>query len=335
MAMTVEHYYRILELPLDASSDDIRTRYRQMARVYHPDRYTDPSDKEFVEALMKRVNEAYNGLLRTPRAQIKQAPPPPPTPTIYRTVKGIPTVMAIVLVGVAFVLGAVTVQLLHFSPLSPATASANSAIITQQTNQLAAVECITQTVAGGASVIATNQQPVQLSQSEALKVEASGIGIFPVRASTTTNNQAPLVEPIASVESIATLAASTDTPIPTATALPTNTPRPTSTDEPTATDQPTPPAVATATIEAFVRTNAGVLYIITNPYNVYARAQTSIDSEAASLLVTGQQVLLTGRTGDNYWLRVLLPDGRQAWIYAESAGANSELLSTLPIVSNP
>lgn len=318
MALNIETYYRILELPLNASNDDIRIRYRQMARVYHPDRYNDPVDKEFVEAMMKRVNEAYNTLLHTPRPHAAQASPQPQAPTIYRTVRGIPTVMAMVLTGVAFVIGAITVQLLSFNFLAHATM--NTAALALEATQLAGEQCISQTVASATTVAVAEKA----TQSEPLAVEVSGLGLFPLRASAANTSQAPAVEPIAPISP-------TDTPVSTATAIPTNTSVPTPSETPTSPPLPSP-TVEPATATTIVRTDAGVLYTINNPYSVYARTATSIQAEPAALLATGKQILVTGRTGDNYWLRIMLENGQQAWIYAESAGATNELLAALPIV---
>jgi preprotein translocase subunit Sec63 len=60
-------YYRILEVPPGASQEEIKTRYKQLVRIYHPDRYVDPVDKSFVEQKLKEINEAYNALTNPDR----------------------------------------------------------------------------------------------------------------------------------------------------------------------------------------------------------------------------------------------------------------------------
>lgn len=50
--------YRVLELPIDASSKDVHGAYRRLARRYHPDRNPSPSAR----ARMADLNEAYSWL---------------------------------------------------------------------------------------------------------------------------------------------------------------------------------------------------------------------------------------------------------------------------------
>jgi DnaJ-class molecular chaperone len=57
--MEFKDYYKILEVPRDASQDDIRKAYRKLARKYHPDVSKEPD----AEARMRDLNEA-NDVLR-------------------------------------------------------------------------------------------------------------------------------------------------------------------------------------------------------------------------------------------------------------------------------
>ena len=52
-------YYQILNLPIDASLDDLKHAYRKLAYEYHPDVSTLPNARE----LFIRLNEAYEYLL--------------------------------------------------------------------------------------------------------------------------------------------------------------------------------------------------------------------------------------------------------------------------------
>ncbi len=55
-------YYEILDISTDAGLDEIRTQYRRMVRIYHPDRFRNPADKEYAEHKIKEINEAFQVL---------------------------------------------------------------------------------------------------------------------------------------------------------------------------------------------------------------------------------------------------------------------------------
>ena len=57
--MAKRDYYELLSVAKDASADDIKRRYRQLAMKYHPDK--NPGDKE-AEAKFKECAEAYEVL---------------------------------------------------------------------------------------------------------------------------------------------------------------------------------------------------------------------------------------------------------------------------------
>ena len=52
-------YYEVLGIQKNASEDEMKKAYRQMAKKYHPDLH--PNDKE-AEEKFKEVNEAYEVL---------------------------------------------------------------------------------------------------------------------------------------------------------------------------------------------------------------------------------------------------------------------------------
>jgi curved DNA-binding protein len=58
MAVSFQDYYEALEVPRDASADDIRRAYRRLARKYHPDVNKDPG----AEDRFKQISEAYEVL---------------------------------------------------------------------------------------------------------------------------------------------------------------------------------------------------------------------------------------------------------------------------------
>ncbi len=59
MAIEFRDYYKILDVPRDASADDIRKAFRKLARKYHPDV---AKDKVQAEEKFKEINEAYEVL---------------------------------------------------------------------------------------------------------------------------------------------------------------------------------------------------------------------------------------------------------------------------------
>jgi COMPASS component SWD3 len=85
----LQHYYKILGLSVGASQADVKHAYRELAKVWHPDRFThDPQGKQQAEAQFKQINEAYNYLRDyqfdpsdEPEPPLEESPPPEPTTT--------------------------------------------------------------------------------------------------------------------------------------------------------------------------------------------------------------------------------------------------------------
>ena len=63
MTREIKRAYRILGLPAGASSDDIKSAYRDLAQVWHPDRFSHSDRlKEKAERNLTRINEAFQAL---------------------------------------------------------------------------------------------------------------------------------------------------------------------------------------------------------------------------------------------------------------------------------
>ncbi|HEX9082574.1 MAG TPA: DnaJ domain-containing protein [Holophagaceae bacterium] len=73
--------FEVLEIPPDASAEDIKAAYHRLAKQWHPDRFTG-KEKEAAEAKFRALAEAFS-TLKDPvkRAAIQPAPPKPRTPT--------------------------------------------------------------------------------------------------------------------------------------------------------------------------------------------------------------------------------------------------------------
>ena len=63
--------YSILGVNREASDDDIKKAYRRLARENHPDKFTDPAERERAEERMKEINAAYEEIqkIRSGKAQ--------------------------------------------------------------------------------------------------------------------------------------------------------------------------------------------------------------------------------------------------------------------------
>ncbi len=56
--------YKVLGVSPDASDDEIKKAYRQLARKYHPDKYRDSDLSDLASEKMKEVNAAYEEIKR-------------------------------------------------------------------------------------------------------------------------------------------------------------------------------------------------------------------------------------------------------------------------------
>jgi curved DNA-binding protein CbpA len=54
--------YSVLGLEPNASQADVKQAYRQLVKIWHPDRFLHSHDKQEAEKKLKQINEAYNKL---------------------------------------------------------------------------------------------------------------------------------------------------------------------------------------------------------------------------------------------------------------------------------
>ena len=55
-------YYELLGVPPSAAVAEIRRAYARLAKERHPDRYTDPAEKERAQSFFKDLTTAFNTL---------------------------------------------------------------------------------------------------------------------------------------------------------------------------------------------------------------------------------------------------------------------------------
>ncbi|XP_050501435.1 dnaJ homolog subfamily C member 11 isoform X1 [Diabrotica virgifera virgifera] len=57
-----EDYYSFLNIPREASKEEINNAYRRLSRIYHPDKHVDPELKEKAEIMFNKTKKAYEVL---------------------------------------------------------------------------------------------------------------------------------------------------------------------------------------------------------------------------------------------------------------------------------
>jgi curved DNA-binding protein CbpA len=55
----METYYSILQVSANATPDEIKRSYLKLAQKYHPDRFTDPEEKQKAHEKFSRITESY------------------------------------------------------------------------------------------------------------------------------------------------------------------------------------------------------------------------------------------------------------------------------------
>ena len=55
--------YEVLGVSKNATDDEIKTAYRNLARKYHPDNYVDNPLSDLASEKMKEINDAYDEIM--------------------------------------------------------------------------------------------------------------------------------------------------------------------------------------------------------------------------------------------------------------------------------
>lgn len=77
MPYAIAEAYRALGLPPGSDLAALQARYKQLVRVFHPDRFQSPGDKEFAENELKKLNSARELIEQYLRSVAASAPPTP------------------------------------------------------------------------------------------------------------------------------------------------------------------------------------------------------------------------------------------------------------------
>ena len=62
LANSMKQHYQTLDLPPDASPRRIKEQYRKLAKLYHPDRTSNPEKKAYLTEKFREINAAYEAL---------------------------------------------------------------------------------------------------------------------------------------------------------------------------------------------------------------------------------------------------------------------------------
>jgi hypothetical protein len=119
--------YDLLGVAPGASAREVKTAYRDLTKVWHPDRFThDPSLQQKAQEKLKEINEAYAQVLagKTGRAPNGPAHAPRPThtparPNVRRTRRPLVILPALVF-GIVFVVATRTLVTRRAPPSAPA-----------------------------------------------------------------------------------------------------------------------------------------------------------------------------------------------------------------------
>ena len=65
--------YAVLGVSRNASDDEVKEAYRELARKYHPDRYSDNPLSDLAEEKMQEINEAYDEIMNSRRRRGKNS----------------------------------------------------------------------------------------------------------------------------------------------------------------------------------------------------------------------------------------------------------------------
>lgn len=60
--MNEDDYYGLLGVPQDADKELIRTAYRKLITLYHPDKHGNDFDRRSAQEIFTKISQAYTGM---------------------------------------------------------------------------------------------------------------------------------------------------------------------------------------------------------------------------------------------------------------------------------
>jgi hypothetical protein len=104
---------------------------------------------------------------------------------------------------------------------------------------------------------------------------------------------------------------------------------------PVATSTATIPLPVTAALPTEVEVTVTIEVVTPDTYAVNARATADIAATVVAVLPRSTAVLAIGRTADNDWLQIQLPDNQVVWVFTAAVLVNPEMIAILPVVTPP
>jgi hypothetical protein len=110
-----QRYYHVLELKPGASAAELRQRYLDLVRVWHPDRFEDARLREIAVQKTKEINEAYRALkdFRPPAPAIAPSFAGPLQPVVKRPAFSLSRALLLAMVAAVGIGGAMVFRFLR------------------------------------------------------------------------------------------------------------------------------------------------------------------------------------------------------------------------------
>ncbi len=116
----LERYYELLGVRPGASAQELKEAYRDLAKVWHPDRFShDPRLQQKAQEKLKEINEAYEGLTSGRTARRPRTAPAPDVPCPHAAATVVRKRPRVVLPTALVFCAAFVVALISFVPRGP------------------------------------------------------------------------------------------------------------------------------------------------------------------------------------------------------------------------